>query len=319
MPPVATANAVRDIVRGVAITGGVFALAAFIPIVGFMSAVFIPLPVLFYRLKLGRHGGLTVALLSALLMLLVIGGVSIDLWFFFELLVIGLVLGEMFELNMPLEPTVLFTAGTAFLCGLAVLMVSSLASGTGVIDLVTGYVGRNLELTLALYKRMGVSPENVDLLARSLDRIRYVLVRLLPSLAIMSTLLVVWANLLLARPLLAARRLPFPAYGPLNRWRSPEHLVWGIIACGVMVAFAGGALKLLGLNGLLVLLVVYFFQGIAIVAFFFEKKGFPRLLRVFIYSLVAVQQMLVLLVIALGLFDTWFNFRKLGSQDPGTA
>jgi len=319
VPPVTTANAVRDIARGVAITGGVFALAAFIPIVGFTGAIFIPLPVLFYRLKLGRHGGLAVALLSALLMLLVIGGMSIDLWFFFELLVIGLVLGEMFELDMPLEPTVLFTAGTAFLCGLAVLMVSSLVSGTGVVDLVTGYVGRNLELTLALYKRMGVAPENVDLLARSLDRIRYVLVRLLPSLAIMSTLLVVWANLLLARPLLAARRLPIPAYGPLNRWRAPEHLVWGLIVCGAMVAFAGGALKLLGLNGLLVLLVVYFFQGIAIVAFFFEKKGFPRLLRVFIYSLVAVQQMLVLVVIALGLFDTWFNFRKLGSQDSGTA
>ncbi len=317
MPPVASANAVKDIARGVAITGGVFALSVFIPIVGFMGAIFIPLPVLFYRLKLGRRAGLTVAVLSALLMMLVIGGVSIDLWFFFELLVVGLVMAEMFELNMPVEPTVLFTAGTAFVGGLLVLLMSSMVSGTGIVDLVTTYVGRNLELTLELYRNMGVTPENVDLLSRSLDRIRYVLVRILPALAVMSTVLVVWANLLLARPLLAGRRLPLPGYGPLNRWQAPEHLVWGIIGCGVVVAFAGGALKLLGLNGLLILLVVYFFQGIAIVAFFFEKKQFPRLLRIFIYSLVAVQQMLVLVIIALGLFDTWFNFRKLGSEKPG--
>jgi len=319
VPPVATANAVRDIARGVAITGGVFALSVFIPIVGFMGAIFIPLPVLYYRLKLGRRGGVAVAALSAFLMLLVIGGISIDLWFFFELLLVGFVLAEMFELNMPLEPTVIFTAGTAFVGGLSVLLVTGLISGTGMVDLVTKYVGRNLELTLELYKSMGVAPENVDLLSRSLDRIRYVLVRILPALAVMSTVIAVWANLLLARPLLAERRLPLPDYGPLNRWKAPEHLVWGIIGCGIMVAFAAGGLKLLGLNGLLVLMVVYFFQGIAIVAFFFEKKRFPRLLRIFIYSLVAIQQMLILVIVALGLFDTWFNFRKLSPEGPGTT
>jgi hypothetical protein len=31
-----------------------------------------------------------------------------------------------------------------------------------------------------------------------------------------------------------------------------------------------------------------------------------------LYSLIVVQQFLLLLVIALGFFDTWLNFRKLG-------
>ena len=71
-------------------------------------------------------------------------------------------------------------------------------------------------------------------------------------------------------------------------------------------------LKLLGFNGLLILLTIYFFQGIAIVSYYFEKKRFPRALRVFLYSLIALQQMILLIVIGLGFFDMWLNFRKLG-------
>ena len=67
-------------------------------------------------------------------------------------------------------------------------------------------------------------------------------------------------------------------------------------------------------NGLLILLTVYFFQGIAIVSYFFEKKRFPRLLRLLLYSLIAVQQILLLFVIGLGIFDMWLNFRKIGSS-----
>jgi uncharacterized protein YybS (DUF2232 family) len=297
----------------------VFAVSVFIPIVGFMGALFVTLPVLFYRQKIGITKGGTVAVLSAFLMLAVIGGASIDLWFFLQLLLIGFVLGELFELNMPVEATVLFTVVAAIGSGLAALLLTSLVSGTGMVDLVTKYVGRNLELTLELYKRLGVAPENIDMLSRSLEHIRYVLVRILPALVVISTLFVTWVNLLLARPVLGAKRLPFPAYGPLSRWRAPERLVWGVIGGGIIVAVAGGTLKLLGLNGLLILTMVYFFQGIAIVAFFFEKKRFPRLLRIFIYSLVAVQQMLLLIVIALGLFDTWFNFRKLEPNSPATV
>ncbi len=71
------------------------------------------------------------------------------------------------------------------------------------------------------------------------------------------------------------------------------------------------SLKLLGTNGLLILMTIYFFQGIAIVAFFFDKKQLPRFLRIVLYSLIAVQQLLLLVVIGLGFFDVWLNFRKL--------
>ena len=70
-------------------------------------------------------------------------------------------------------------------------------------------------------------------------------------------------------------------------------------------------LKIIGLNILLVLMTIYFFQGIAIVSFYFEKKQFSRMLRFVLYSLIALQQIVLLVVIGLGIFDMWLNFRKL--------
>ena len=62
---------------------------------------------------------------------------------------------------------------------------------------------------------------------------------------------------------------------------------------------------------LLIAAPIYFFQGIAIVAFYFDKKNLPRPLRVFLYSLIALQQFLLLIIIGIGFFDVWLDLRKL--------
>jgi uncharacterized protein YybS (DUF2232 family) len=43
----------------------------------------------------------------------------------------------------------------------------------------------------------------------------------------------------------------------------------------------------------------------------FHKKNFPRLVRFILYSLIAIQQVFLLVVVALGMFDMWLDFRKL--------
>jgi uncharacterized protein YybS (DUF2232 family) len=87
--------------------------------------------------------------------------------------------------------------------------------------------------------------------------------------------------------------------------------MWGVIACGLTILLPDKTFKVIGLNGLIVLMTIYFFQGIAIVSFYFEKKGVPRMFKIFIYSLIAIQQIILMAVIGLGFFDVWFDFRKL--------
>jgi uncharacterized protein YybS (DUF2232 family) len=180
--------------------------------------------------------------------------------------------------------------------------------------IVSNYVAKNLELTMVLYQNMGMSEESIQMISTSLDKIHGALVRIIPALVSVSTLFVAWTSILLAKPVLMRRSLFYPDFGPLNLWQAPEYLVWGVIGCGLALFLPNEAIKIIGLNGLLILMSVYFFQGIAIVSFYFNKKKFPRMIRIFLYTLVAVQQLVLLAVIGLGFFDMWFNFRKLAKQ-----
>jgi uncharacterized protein YybS (DUF2232 family) len=247
-------------------------------------------------------------------MLVFIGGISLDILFFAGLLLIGFILGELFELNLSIEKTTLYASGSVVLSGLIGLIISSMLTGEGVLAIVSNYVAKNLELTLVLYQSMGMPQENVQLISQSLDKIQHVLVTIIPALVSTSTLFVAWISILLAKPVLISRSLYYPDFGPLNLWTAPDYLVWVVIGCGLALFLPIPVIKVVGLNGLLILMTVYFFQGIAIVSYYFNKKRFPKILRVFLYTLMALQQLILLAVIGLGFFDLWINFRKLGKQ-----
>jgi len=97
----------------------------------------------------------------------------------------------------------------------------------------------------------------------------------------------------------------------LKMWKIPEQIVWLAIFSAIFLLIPQNNFKIIGLNILLILMPIYFFQGIAILSFFFDKKKFPIVLRFFIYSIIAIQQIFLLLIIGLGFFDTWVNFRRI--------
>lgn len=311
MPLTATAETIKDISIGIALTSFLFTITVLSPIFGFFCTIFIPLPTLYYRTKLGRKYGAVVPAATMLLLIGMLGRLSIDIVFFFELLFIGFAMGELFALNLSVEKTVAYACAAVLVSGVFVLFFYSSFSASGIKTIASDYVQKNLELTIELYKGMGMSSESVRMFSESLDKIHFVIVRILPALVITSTLFIVWATLILSKPLMVARKLAYPDFGLLNVWKAPEYLVWAVIGCGLMLLIPNTSLKLLGTNGLLILMTIYFFQGIAIVSFFFNKKRFPRFLRIILYTLIALQQILLLIVIGLGFFDVWLNFRKL--------
>jgi len=320
-PTIMQSDIHKDIVNGIAITCFIFAVSVFIPILGFPCALFIPLPILFYRLKLGRQKGGLMLVLTFAAMGLILGGVSFDLLFFGGLLLVGFLLSELFEMNLSIEKTIGFACCATVAIGGALLILYINFSAADLTRLISEYVDQNLKLTMLLYKNMGMSDANVQALANSLDLIKYVLIRIIPALVVAAMLFVAWVNVLLAKPLLKRKKLAFPDFGTLNTWQAPEYLVWAAIGCALLLFFPDKGLKMIGANGILVLMMIYFFQGIAIITFYFEKKNLPRAFRFFFYTLIAIQQFILLFVIGLGFFDMWLNLRKLkkletGNQNP---
>ncbi len=312
MPHTIQGNMPIDIAKGIAITTLIFTASIYLPVVGFFCFLFIPLTIFFYRLKFGRTTGAIVFAASIIVMIVMVGTISIDIFFFIELLLFGLVLGELIEFNLSIEKTILYACALVLSAGVLGLLFYSNISNAGIIAIISEYVANNLKLTIALYEEMGMPEENIRIFSNSLENIQYVLLRIIPAMVVASSFFLAWATLLIAKPILKARGLFYPDFGPLNLWKLPDSFVWGAIGCGLMLILPEKGIKMVGVNGLIILMTIYFFQGMAIVSFFFEKKRFSPILKFFLYSLIAIQQVIALIIIGLGFSDIWLNYRKLG-------
>jgi uncharacterized protein YybS (DUF2232 family) len=302
----------KEFLAAMAVTTLVALAGMYLPIIGLLVSLFIPLPILFYRTKLGRSKGALILLAVTLVVAFTMQWRSVaPMVFFFELGLVGFILSEVFEMGISLEKTVALTTAVVVGSGACILGLYGLMSSSNPVAQLYNYMSSNLQLALELYKDLEASDQRIDMVAQSMEGILYVMLRILPAIAIVSTLLVVWSNLVVARRLLRSRQLHCPDFGTLNEWKAPEPFVWVAIASGILLLVPHNGLKLLGVNGLIVMMTVYFFQGIAIVSFYFEKKQFPRLLRGILYGLIAIQQLVLLLVIALGFFDMWIDFRRI--------
>jgi len=68
-----------------------------------------------------------------------------------------------------------------------------------------------------------------------------------------------------------------------------------------MVMLPGEEMTLVGINILILCGLIYLFQGLAIASFFFRQKRVPAMIRWLFYSLLLIQQYMLIFVIACGL------------------
>jgi len=305
----------KDIINGTSITSLLFMGSLYLPIIGLFCTWLIPLPVLFYRSKLGRKTGAIIPGLSFMIMMIFLGGSSMDIVLFAELLLLGFVLSEFIEANLSIEKTLLYACSIIFLTGTIGILFYGIMTQKGILVLISEYISKNWEFTMALYEKMGVSEQHIQLMSEYMDQLFYIMIRIVPALIFSGILFMAWTILLFAKPMMISRMLYFPDFGSLSLWKAPDHLVWGVIGCGAFLLLSDGLIYTLGLNGLIILMVIYFFQGIAIVAFYFNKLGFPRIVRIALYGLIAIQQIALLMIVGIGFFDMWLNIRQLGKEE----
>ena len=117
-------------------------------------------------------------------------------------------------------------------------------------------------------------------------------------------LLQIWAL-----SLLSGRYYSVPGVAFVS-WKAPESLIWGLITAGVLFFAADGLLRQIGLNLLIVLLLVYYVQGLAIVTELFKRKQFPMFMQVMGYAMALLFNPLPFIVAGIGVFDLWIDFRK---------
>lgn len=173
-----------------------------------------------------------------------------------------------------------------------------------------------LDQVLAFNQSAGMSGEEVLYIQQNKEAIVLGFVKVLPGLVVSALLFLVWINLYLARRLFKVFGF-FDAAQDMLFFKLPFEVVWGVVA--VLALFL---LNLYGLrresisfalfNFLIVFSTLYFFQGFAILAYFFQARRVLVWLRLLCYFLIFVFiQPLGFLLVGLGFFDSWYDFRKL--------
>lgn len=313
--PVSLQNYITSqIALGIAVTGTLTVIAIHIPVIGSLCSLFIPLSVFLSRIMLGRKNGAIVPGVIYLLVWLFTHPLNIEQIYIAELLAIGYILGDVAERNLSIEKTFVYTTIGSFGFGIFCLLIFSNAAQKPIITILNDYLALSLEMSIALYRNMGMPEDTILMLTNSLEKIKYVIIRIIPALSLSFILFLIWITLLSAKPICKKKNLFFPDFGDMNLWKAPDYLVWAVIVSGGLLLTPIQSLKLIGINGLIVLMTIYFFGGIAIVSYFFEKKNFPLIIRLFLYTLIALQQIFVFIVIGLGFFDLWINFRKVNNE-----
>ncbi len=180
--------------------------------------------------------------------------------------------------------------------------------GTSLHILVDGYVKSELDQAMKIYSSANLPPDQLAEFSALAKRTGAFLLRAYPGLAVVVSGLLQMLTLLLLSALSRGRYLiPGPGF---RQWRANELLIWPLIAAGFGLAFGRGLVATVALNLLTVLLPIYFLQGLAVVSYFFARKGISPLLRAVGYLLITVLNPLPLIVTGIGVFDLWADFRK---------
>jgi uncharacterized protein YybS (DUF2232 family) len=304
---------VRDFVLGVGITALFFVLLALSPMLGFAIGFITPVPVAHFYNRLGRRQGLlyfAASVLSAWAALR-FSGIEADASFFVVIGALGVLLPELMRRNWGIEKTVIAAVASLVTLTVALLITFSWHLATPVLQLIETHVQESLKYSLQFYGEFGMPQEQIESIRENIPGITTTILGLLPSIGVVSASFFAWINVLLMRSLFRKTQVPCPDYGDLARWKIPEWLVWFVIASGGMMLLPMTEIKLVGFNGLIILLFVYLLQGFSIVDFFFKKKSVPKFLRTIFYLFLIIYQSLLLVVAAVGLFDIWIDFRKM--------
>jgi hypothetical protein len=100
------------------------------------------------------------------------------------------------------------------------------------------------------------------------------------------------------------------------RVRVPDMAVYPFILCGLLTLFRIDALRTWCYNILLILGFMYFLCGVSILAWYMARLGVPLVFKILFCLLVLSYPPFALLAAGIGLFDQWFDFRKLRSAGP---
>ncbi len=307
---------------------------------GFL-ALFTPLPILYVSVTRGRGDGLraAVAATAVLCVVYALAPLSVPadaqgsafplpavgmapffkpafIWiagvgYFAYFAVAGLVLGEGAHRRQELVRW----GGQAFVASFAVL-ASIVLLGSAMGSEGGGFAGLLTQIIreiAAVQAQAGASSANIGFLTDNAAEAVALMKGISPSILFVFTLFTIVLNMVIGRRVIRGRKA-FSHVHNVARFRMPDPAVWAMIGGGAAF-FAdsyllhSGAIRIASINVMVAFGSLYFFQGLAVIAYFLQGVKLPILRTLAYVAIIIFLQTVGMLIVALGVADVWADFR----------
>ena len=307
----------RSILTAALQSAGLMIAGFLIPVLGQIAFLISPVPLILVMVREGRLPGMLALGLATVIIAVLAGRQAMVVVVFLSLGFMAMGLADGLRWRWKPENAILIGGMLALLAVVVVLAPLLQSAEQGPVAVVEEYLKTSLAEAQKLYTQLGLN-EVAQMLSQITDTMVYYLVRLLPGIIVVTTLLQAACCYGMARSLLLRKDPSSVLAEPsLAAWHAPDFWVWGLIVSLGLIAVPDVTIRFAGMNLSLVFLLVYSVQGIALVEFTLRKAKFGTFWRSLIIAIIVALPIIVP-VIALGVVDIWADFRKVRTpaQNP---
>ena len=297
----------RAIILGALIGSFLYLLSSIMPLIGGIISFFSPIPLGYIGFTDNKTKLLLCLFFTCAIIFFAAGRISVILYLiqygapfylFFEFYNRGIEVGKSIFI-------------TALVMILMLMILASFYVGfnfSQVTEYLTKFLDANFQEVLKSYKKFGISENEISQIASNLKVFGRTLVKVLPSLMVMFYTSIFLINLPIAEKLAKIKIKNFD----FKYYKYPFFFVWVFIIAGFGIFFLHKSfIWWVLLNILIICSFVFLIQGFSVIECWFEKINFSKFMKNLLYILILFSQFLLISIAVIGLFDNWFDFRKI--------
>ena len=295
----------------------VIILVAFVaPPLGMFVGMLTPVPLILIYLQRGKIPGL-ITITGVSLALLVLAGPQLAIAFLAAYGIMAAAMAETTRLSFSFEKIILISTLAPAILTLLLLFIGLAGEGRSSMQALELTLKSEAESYIQVLEKSGESPVRLKEIRKTVEERIPTAARAVPSLVLMSTLVAVVINFLVVRYLwLRFYTRQYFEGVDVSRWMLPDVMVWVLIASTGSMIFGPGISQVVGMNLVIIFLFLYFLQGLSVVTHILKSRNSPRWVWFIVFILIPLNPMFFGLVVGMGLFDIWVDFRKIRVTPP---
>ncbi len=282
----------------------------------FLGIIIILYPIPF--IVLGLRHGTRYNILSLIMSSLVVGiliniMLGIFLFIFFGFMSISL--SYMIKRKYRHSHTLIFTTFILLLSTLIAIAMFNYIAGISFISELENFINQARNISYESITNMELSVYQLEQMKQMVKLMYELLILLIPFTIITTSLFIAYINFWLSIFILRRLGNKSTEVPKFKRLRLPSNIILGTLV------LIGGALLIryleifyyetLLINIIFLLILVFFLQGLAVLAFFIDKLRINKVFKIIIILLVMINLFLIIIIVLVGVLDTLFDFRKI--------